>query len=244
MTARELITMAFKVSGIRSPEENPSDEDVNLGLFELNGLVDQLRMDELWPSSSKVYTWSTTSGKKEYTIGVPVSIDPLLQPDIAIDIEIPRIDHMQVYMGNVWVPLKELSTFDYYGATQNDKAQTVPTTFAYNHTKDPYAKILLLTPSNAIWQMRIACTGYVPNYQLDDDINLPSGYAGCMQYGLAAILCSAYAVDDTKVAGIYLSRLTRIKKMNSEEPPQLKLGGGNRRYDIYSDTIISSTGGY
>ena len=243
-TARDLITQAFKVSGIRAPSENPSAEDLQLGLQELNGLVDQWRLDEMWSPGVKTYEFETIGGGLKYTIGVP-STDPLVPaPDWPVVQSILDVHSMQVLIGNVWTPMRELAIGDYYRASQMEGMQVVPTTFAFNRTHDPYDLIMLLNPSAGVWKVRVAINGIVENYTLDQMVDMPSGYFGCMQYGLAMILCVAYGLDSANMTSIYTSRLARIKRVNGVQPPLLKLNGQGGIWSIGSDTLVNSSGGF
>jgi len=67
-TVRELITQAFRVSGVYAPTEAPNANDTALALWELNGLIDMLRLDNLWSPSMNVGVYYTAGGQTDYSV--------------------------------------------------------------------------------------------------------------------------------------------------------------------------------
>jgi len=240
-TARDLIKLAYTVSGVYNSVDSIPQEDSELALNELNGLIDTLRNDELYIPSESVFTFNTEANKLSYTIGIPSGLTP---PDWSINQEIVRLDSMRVLIGNTWSVLSELSNSDYYRASQNIMAQTIPTTFSYNKTRNPYDVISFLNPPSSQWQVQIATQGIVPNYTLDDEISLPSGYFGVLEYGLATLLADIAGLDSSRVASTYGSRLSRLKRTNSQEVPKLKRSSGGGIYSVGSDSVLYSNGGF
>ena len=239
-TARELIIDAYLVSGVRGTASNPDDNDLSMGLRLLNyDLIDQLRLDELWPSYVKTYTFTTVSGQYEYTIGVPEP-SPAAQPDIPILQQIIRIENCQVQIGNVWTPMRQISNSDYYRQTIPQGTNIIPNQFAYNRTKDPYDRFMLSLGASGSYPIRISVGGIVENYGLDDFVDLPSGYYSALKYGLAEMLCMANGLTETQVImkGKYSECLRRVKDVNAEPPPKLKLDRGEGLWSIGVDRIL------
>lgn len=235
-TCRDLIIQAYRVSGIYSDGNVPGD-DVDLALMEFNGLIGSWRQQPFWPKADVIYEFGTTSGKTEYTIGVPNGVDP--DPDWVVAQEIIDINSAQVLLGNVWSPIREIGPDTYFKQSRVIMG-TVPTGFCYRRTWDPYNKFLLLNPSGGAWTLRLSTIGAMAEYQLDDEINLPSGYFGTMQYGLATQLCRINNVDPTFMQKTYDERVSVLKAMNRELPPLLKANMGTAIYNIGSDSVLYS----
>lgn len=244
-TCRELIIDAYQVSGVRGVGEEPSDTDTQMALRLLNyDIIDQLRTDELWPSYVKEYLWQTENGKLEYTIGVPEAL-PAVQPDIPIIQQIIRIEYAQVQVGNVWTPMRQISNYDYYRQTQPMGANIVPQQFMYNRTQDPYDRFILSLGASGVYNMRIAVGGIVDNYGLDDKIDLPSGYYSTLKYALAELLCLANGLDETgaKMRMKFTECMNRVKEVNAEPPPKLKLATSQGLWSIGVDRVLYASQG-
>lgn len=245
-TCRELIIDAYQVSGLRGTNENPDANDTSIALRMLNyDLIDSLSLDQLWPSYTKVYTWVTESGKWDYTIGVPVG-GATPDPDIIVNQDIIRIDEMQVQIGTVWTPMHQISNTDFYRQTTPQGSNIVPSQFAYNKTQDPYNRILLSLGSAGTYNMRISANGITNNYALDDLIQLPSGYYGCLKYGLAELLAQANGLDETAInmRRKFTEMLDRIKLVNAAPAPLLKLNDTPGQWSIGVDRILYGNGGF
>lgn len=238
-TCRELIIDAYQISGVRGTEEDPTDNDTKFALRILNtDVIDQLRLDELWPSYVKEYTFVTRSSVAEYTIGVPTVGHP--DPDIIVQQELVRIENAQVQIGNVWTPLRQISNTDYYRQTIAQGSYIIPQQFMYNRTKDPYDRFILSVGAPGAYPIRISCGGIVLNYNLDDIIDLPSGYYSALKYALAELLCVGAGLEDTeaKMRAKYSACLDRLKEVNAEPPPKLRLQGAGGLWSIGVDRVL------
>jgi hypothetical protein len=243
-TCKELIIDAYQISGVRAANENPSADDMAMGLRLINNdVIDQLRLDEMWPSYVKTYEFMTDSSKIEYTIGV---IDPLIAipPDVPVIQELIRIENAQVRVGNVWTPMRQISNSDYYRMTQA-AVSVVPQQFSFNRTRDPYDRFMLSVGTPSGYPIRISCGGVVKNYALDDKVDLPSGYYSTLKFALAELLCIVNALPETQVFmnKKYSECLRRIKEVNAAPPPKLKYNTAGGLYSIGSDCILQANGG-
>lgn len=242
---RELLIDALQTAGVRSSDEPVQDADITLALRYLNNdVIDQLRIHKLWPHFVKDYKFTTSGSIQEYSIGVPLAL-PAPQPDCALTQEVAAIEWAQVLIGTVWQPLRQISAQDHYRTVQATTTVVVPIQFSFNRSRDPYARFVLSQPAAGGYQIRIAVMGPVPNYKLDDQIDLPSGYYSCLKYALAALLADLHGLDQVvlRMEKKYGETLDRIKDTNVVEVPKLKLGGGRSMYNPYSDQVLSTTGG-
>ena len=245
-TARALIIDAYKTSGIKGRGQRVGDEDTSEGLRLLNfHLIDILRLQKLWSPSVSEYTFPTIANKTTYTVGFsdPIVTNP--QPDIIVNQEIVQILQSQVNVGSVWVPLRQISPEDNYRMTINESITNIPSQFMYNRTRNPFDELVFSNPTLAGYNVRLAMSGEVQNYLLDDTIDLPSGYYAALMYGLAELLCDAQGFNEQAATANmkFSGALTRLKDVVGSPVPKLKLDYGNSRYNIQSDVTVNSFGG-
>lgn len=233
-TARDLIKSAYIDCNIRSSLDQITGEDIEYGLEKLNLLIDQLRLEKFWPAGKNFGEFQATAGKWDYTIGSTGA-------DFVLASKLIRIDSIQVLVGTVWQPLKQISLEDFFRLGQNVGAQTIPSAFALNRTSNPYDHLYLLNPSAGGWKLRIAYNGSVDSYALDDEISLPSGYYGVLEYGTAMLIADSRRFDSQKVTETYMSWKSRVIRTNSSVP--MLAGGGTRIWSIGADQHLTS-GGY
>ncbi len=238
-TCRELITDAYQMSGVRGTNEPITADDAAFALRVLNtDVIDQLRIDSAYPAYVKTYVFQTTSGKAEYTIGVPQAGYP--DPDIIVSQQIVEIEWAQAQIGNVWTPMRQLSNSDYYRQTLPEGTNIPPAQFAYNKVSDPYDRFMLSLGASGTYNIRLACNGVVLNYQLDDVVNLPSGYYATLKYALAQVIAEGNGLTETadRMGRKYAECLHRITLVNTTPAPKLKTDGALGQWSISVDRIL------
>lgn len=240
--ASDLIIDAFQTSGVRGIGQAVTAEDTAIGQRFLNlHLIPQLRLQRLWSPSIAEYNFTTTNNTSSYSIGLanPIIAEP--QPDIVVNQEIIQILQSQVNVGNVWVPLSQMSPEDFYRSTLNDSITNIPSQFMYNRTRNPFDELVFTNPNLAGYNVRIAVNGEVKAYELDDDVNLPSGmYAGLL-YGLSELIAEYYGLTEKarSLNSKFSSALMRIKEVTGAPVPRLNNYFSRSRYDINSDSIVN-----
>ena len=179
-----------------------------------------------------IYTTATTT----YT---PVG---KIKPDWIVKYEITEVNTCQVLVGSVFVNMKQISADDYYRTNRNIALNIIPNQFAYNRSRDPWDMFMLQTPSAGGYRCQISYHGFTTNMLLDDSlVDLPSGYAPALEYGLAEKLSIAYGFDNPAIAVEWRSRLKRVKKM-ADRPILLNSRRGYGLWSVGSDTVIYSGG--
>jgi len=240
--ASDLIIDAFQTSGVRGIGQAVTAEDTAIGQRFLNlHLIPQLRLQRLWSPSIAEYNFTTTNNTSSYSIGLanPIIAEP--QPDIVVNQEIIQILQSQVNVGNVWVPLSQMSPEDFYRSTLNDSITNIPSQFMYNRTRNPFDELVFTNPNLAGYNVRLAVNGEVKAYELDDKVNLPSGmYAGLL-YGLAELIAEYYGLTEKarSLNSKFSSALMRIKEVTGAPVPRLNNYFSRSRYDINSDSIVN-----
>jgi len=76
-TARELVIDSLRTCGAISSVETPNANEIFHGLGELNGLIEQLDLESLWPYTQSRVSFQTVAGKNRYTMGyeLPITLD-------------------------------------------------------------------------------------------------------------------------------------------------------------------------
>lgn len=244
-TARYLIIDAYQTSGIRTQGLEPTAKEAATALRYLNyDLIDQLRNDQLWPSHVSSFEFTTQAGVQNYTIGIPQAL-PAVQPDCAVNMEIVRIEEAQCQIGNVWTPLRQISNTDFFRMNQAQNLSIIPNQFSFNRTRNPYDTISLGNTAPGGYVVRVCVEGAVVNYELDDLIELPSGYYSVLKFGLAELLCMVFGFTETQsiMRAKYTECLARVEAVNSSPPPKLRTNAGTAIYNIGTNRIIFSQGG-
>lgn len=244
-TARYLIIDAYQTSGIRTQGLEPTAKEAATALRYLNyDVIDKLRNNKLWPSHVSSFEFTTQSGVQNYTIGIPQAL-PAVQPDCAVNMEIVSIEEAQCQIGNVWTPLRQISNTDFFRMNQAQNLSIIPNQFSFNRTRNPYDTISLGNTAPGGYVIRVCVNGAVANYELDDLIELPSGYYSALKFGLAALLCLGAGFTETQanMEKKYKEIITALEAINAEEPPKLRTNAGTAIYNIGTNRIIFSQGG-
>lgn len=203
-TARDLITQALITAGVKDPVETPTDEEIARALWQFQRMVEQWDLEGLWPYVSKVVTGSLVAGQAEYTVGTGEDIS-IARPN--------RITSFAVSDGSVYYPLTEFSQVDYENSKSDDQAR--PDFFAY--ITDLPARIALYNTPDTSYSFRMTYEVVSPTYTLNDTLDLPAGYLGALEYGLAVILADRYGNDlPPTLRQEAIERKTRIKRFNFE----------------------------
>jgi len=238
MTARELIIFAYRQSGILGDSETPNANSTEMGLHNLNILIETLAMDFLYPPSVKNVSFVIDSGEITKSIGKPIIGHPL--PDISISSEIIELREAQILIGNVWNNLPVISYDEISSTSRLNQAGVIPQAIALNRPSDPYQELSLLSPSAGSWTIRITINGNCDTYELDDEMSIPSGYRVLLEYGLATRLLIGSGMDSSSMASLYNSILGRVKRINIR-PKKLKLGTIQGQFNIGTSSYVYPT---
>lgn len=237
ITVRNLITNALISCDAIAVGETPDDNEIFRGLQKFNDIVSQLSLSNMWSYTYNTINFTLVPGQSVYTIG----------PDVTNDIVIAdrpnEIVRIQLNNNGVWYSLDQLSEIAFFDKTKLDNTQSsdIPYTFTYRPAY-PDGEIELYPKIGTAYTIRIQTRDMKVEYTLDDELALPPGYNGYLEYALAAILAVDYGSDPSILESIAATRLGNIKRQNFQ-PRKLRYQMGMDRgsYDINSDTFI---GGY
>jgi len=230
-TAKDLIIESYRVSGLIDLIEVPEANEITIGLNQLNQLIDSLDLDSLWPYTKKLYNGNFVIGQDEYTIG--------LEP--GDDIQIRRPDSIEnfgfVISGNSFRPLQEVGMSDYQNSYRTKNISTLPQFFVY-YPDFPSSRIQLYPKPNDSYQFTLQYSVKLKDYTLNEDLELPSGYAAYLTWGLADVLCDMLQQNNPQVRIRASKYLDAIRKMNVE-PITMAYGnlpsGGPLTWDVIAD---------
>ena len=164
-TARELIIDALRTCGAISSIETPNSNEIFHGLGELNGLVEQLDLDNLFPYTQSRVSFSTQAGKGRYTMGLDTS-------DITTE-RANKLVSLALLDGSQYIPLREYTINQYYSAMRNEENGT-PSAFAYESTF-PESEVVLYPTPNASQELELRF-----QYKINEYVFMGYIYINCV----------------------------------------------------------------
>lgn len=238
ITARNLITSALISADAIADSETPSEGQIFRGLSKFNDRIALLSLDNLWDYTITRYNEAVVAGKATYSVG---------NITLTEDFELPRpseIIAMTIKVADVWYPMVQVSPIEWEHRTKLDSSvnQSMPTYFTYR-PNFPTAEIEVYPTPGANYDVRLSVREMKTEYTLDEELTLPVGYQGYLEYALAAILAVDYGADPTltgQLSAIAGQRLATIKRQNTNSRI-LKCGflPGSGDYDVRTDTFTN-----
>lgn len=232
ITVRDLITSALITSGAIAVGESPNGAEIKRGLFKFNDKVAMLSLENLWSYTIELVNGVLEKGKDVYTVGDTIGDEDFLTP------RPPEIASLSMKYANVWYQLRYVSPIDFQNMTKLDQTSDslVPSVYTYRPDSPVGTLQFYPTPAGA-YDVQISTRYMKTEYTLNDEVDLPAGYAGYLDYAMAAILGVDYGVDVTEIAGIAQARKSTLKAQNYK-PRTLKMPyitGGKDNYNIITD---------
>jgi len=228
-TARDLCTSSLITAGIIGATEAPESSEIADALNQLNGLIDSLNIDKLWPYTYTEFSGSLTSAVDVYSVGPSggwVTPRPV------------EITALSVIDSNREIPLKEYSNRDWANAGKNEDVDGRPRFFRYLPNQLNGSIEVYPTP-NQNYPIKLTYQYSLLEYGLNDNLDLPAGYKGYLEYGLATILGVRYGVNVDRISMIAEKRLKAIRT-NNTETATMSLGnlpiGRSSQYNVRTDS--------
>lgn len=232
VTVSDLIKRAYRLIGVYSIGETPSDDEMTDGINALNSLLDSLGTSKLLIYALTLDTISITAGTSSKTIGStgdvastrPAWIDP----------------STYLLVSGVSYPLTILDDQEYNGIGQKTSTSTIPNYLWYkadypNGTLT-FWPVFSAAATLKLWSWK-ALTGYS---SLTDTLSVPPGYEEMLTFNLACNL----APEHDSEPSVFVQRkaantMRAVKRANSKAPsmslPAVVLPGPFRSH-IESDT--------
>lgn len=212
-TARDLIISALRTARAIDPLETPDDQEIFLGLQELNGLLELWDSEELMPYASRNVS-ATLAPQTSYTISAASSSDIVSDRPIGIQA-------IHLLSNGTYVPMKQVFYDDYLSMSSPGTGS--PNAWVYNPSFPAGEIILLPNPSDAV-TIRVSYLVRTGDLVLDSVIELPPGYVPALQWDLARLLAPIFHIPDTQdIEREAIRRKGLIKRLN-DKPKYLSSG--------------------
>jgi len=240
LTGRMLITNALRLLGVVQPNDVPTPDDMNTGLFALNELIDSWGAERLTMPVVAQTTYPLTRGVAQYTIG-PGGTWNQAWPNTIDGAQVVWTQTGIVYR----IPVQVVSIDGWTMVSQQSLTAPWPWVVYYSRTF-PLGTIKVWPVPDGSQTVGLEVNtpmAVAPFATLDTTYALPPAYAKALRYGLAVAIAPEYPgrpLDPLILQGAAES-LTRLKGTNVT-PSDLATDAvarlfGTRRgsYSIWSD---------
>ena len=182
-TARDIIKKALQKSGVLTKNESPSGDEASDALDSLNAMLSSWSNDTLLLYARTLENFTLSSGVSTYTIGLGGTFDTTIPLQIV---------SAYVRIGGIDYPLSLVSDVDYDNYTNDkDLIGFTPNKMFYKRSY-PLGEITLWPAPTAGNVLFIRSEKQLEQFELDDDVSLPSGWERALIYNLAVETVSDY----------------------------------------------------
>lgn len=236
-TARDLIVLALKDSGVLGVGQTASAEDITDNLKRLNIMLSQWARQR-WIVWNLTATGIASTGAQSYTVGT------------GQDFDIPRPARLEdAYMrlinpsgqNQVDYPLELIEAREDYDRLSLKQLTSWPAYCFYDSGYPTGTAYFWPIPTAAQFQLFIVTKTAIGNIaNASDTLNLPPEYEGAVLYNLAARMRPAYQLPpDPSVTALATSALNILRTENAQVPrlqmPKGLPGRSGGTYNIFSD---------
>ena len=231
-TARDIITESLLDLGILAEGETPTAIQANGALKKLNAMLDSWSLDNLLIYGMTTSTLPMVANKQVYTIGVGGDLNIPRPNNIIscsiIDTSLPLANRVEynipMYSNQEWaeVYLKGLTA-------------AFPAFAVYFDYDFPFIQANMWpVPDSSQYSLIVYQSGILSNFNLDDNVSLPSGYRRALVSNLSIELSPSYGAEVSQVtAKIAMSSLKLLMSKNLQVN---ELKSNDMRYNIYTDS--------
>lgn len=237
-TIRDLLTRSLRLINVLAVGEEMSASEGSDALASLVDFIDA--QESLTVPVKTTVTKPLVAGESTYTIGVYPSPQPDPLPDNHIEQSRP-IEYLNGYVSNAGgtdYPLKFVSS-----TTQAHlpiKTTSARPSWIYVKNGWPLDTLIMDTQAydgdTLIMEVHKPLTDILPGASLNEEIDLPPGYARMLRYNMAVELAPEWEVEPSfTVLSIASSSMQAVKRKNFKAPDLVSgAPGTNRRgrYDI------------
>jgi len=230
-TARDLIKSAMITGGIIGATETPEAQEIADGLSQLNDMIDSWSTEGLYPHTTTKVSGQLSVGQWVYSVGIGGQINTPSRPI--------RVRAFSFLSGDIRYSLDEMSQNDFDNRSRNTTIEGMPSVFVYRN-EFPLGEINIFPKPDQNYDYEITYD-YVNNeLTLNDTIDLPSGYYGALEYGLAVILSARYGNQLNPIITMEATnRKNKLLNLNNRgNQLRYDFDGSRRRYDIKSDSYF------
>lgn len=213
---RNIVNQAYQLPGIISDDEVADGSMSAMALIKLNELLAQLNIQQLFPYSQRVVSFTIPTIKNSYTIGIPLNIG-----DAPADIAEERpcyINRIYFYPSGLATPInvQHLELADLIGARSSMQVSGTPNYFAVNQTY-PYSEILFDVKPNVGNLLQIVYNASIPSVTINSVLAIPPEYNDLLVTGLARKLCILKQMPAETLQSVdilYKDAVSMIKQSN------------------------------
>ena len=205
-TASDIITSAYKNSGVLGEGSTPSDNEVSDTLQELNNLIETLEGDGLWPYHKVVTTATLPASQSTYTVGVGGDIDISRPTDVS---------SVNIIVGSTTNSVKLVDPLTFANLSRTADITGIPSFCVYRQTF-PYGELELYPAPLAGYSVEILSDYTSDEYGLDTVIYLPKGYGPALQWLLAEVICDGSDLPNDRVSMRAASMRNTIEALNAD----------------------------
>lgn len=240
---RNTLNQSHQLLGLIAEDEVIDGASSAMALIKLNELLAQLNVQQLFPFSQKVVSYTVPTVQGSFTIGLPLNIG-----DPAADIAEERpcfINRVFFYPSGLSTPInvQHLDLPDLISSRSSMTSSGTPRFFALNNTY-PYATIyfdVMPSPSNVL---QFVYNSAVPQVNINSTLAVPPEYNDLLVSGLArkiAVLNQVPADTLQSVDILYKDAISIVKQSNGRNQiPTLDAMYGWGRESLYTYNAITS----
>lgn len=223
MTALDMIKKAARTCGLISDAETPSAELTSNGLDMLNQILAQWRLESLMAYAAQRDTFDVAESVAQYTIGPEATWAMDERPD--------SIDGAMIIINELSRSLEIKSGFDLQETTVYN---AIPEILYYNPTTPRGLVVLWPTPQSS-GQITIITRRVLNAVQnVNDTIELVTGYDSLLRYALAIELALAYGIAPSEYMLYKMRQQKAIIKGNNKRVMTLEMDTCGSRANIYA----------
>lgn len=235
-TALDFIKLSLRDIGVLAAGEDPTFNDANDALEQLNSLLDQWGAQRLKMYTITRTTWTLVSGTGTYTAGTggDIATRPVYIQNAAF------IDTSQTNQTEQRMPI--LTEWAWQNLRQKTLTSNYPQVLYYNPTFTTGTIDLWPVPTSTTldgviyWPQPVAQIA-----TLDTTVNVPNGYKRAMTKMLALELCPSYGVQPSpELKEQAMDAMSAVKRMNKrlrdlEFDPGVLIDARRPAYNIWTD---------
>ena len=201
-TARKIVKDGWILSKVVALGQAPSGEQIDFGLTLLNDMLQGWNNEKLMKYVLSSDTASTTTGS--FTICPSGDITATQRP--------VSISSCKLKVGSNYVPMSSFTPDDYDQQVEGINS-SIPGYYKYDATDTDGTITVYPTPSSN-QTFKISWRTELPEYGLNDDVELPQGYEQAMRWGLAARMGVMSGFSDAGVIGSAKAAKDILKRNN------------------------------
>lgn len=212
MTARDLISRSFRLMGVLATGEVPSANEANDALIALNLMIDGFSNESLLIFTKLREVFNLVAGQQTYQMGLGAQFNTLRPQKIETALIVVQGNNPETEL-----PMKIINKDEFAAIFVKSIQSTIPL-WLYNDDAFPYTNLNLWPVPSINTQLVLYSWKPLADLQtLDDQLNLPPGYARMLNYNLAVELAPEFGrqLDEAAIA-IAIQSKEEIKRMNSK----------------------------